>query len=56
MRIMQNNSGLWWWRKTTQFYQETENSERQMKDKHNIVTWSLLLFAENVILILSINK
>ena len=26
--------------KTTQFYQETENSERQMKDKHGHVVIS----------------
>ena len=28
MRIMQNNSGLWCQRKTTQFYLETELKQR----------------------------
>ena len=37
MRIVQNNSDLWCKRKTIQFYWETENNERQMKDKHGHV-------------------
>ena len=51
MRIVQNNSGLWCLRKTTQFRLENENSEPQMWDKHQsqrvghgipgVLVWSL---------------
>ena len=34
MRTVQNNSGLWCQRETTQFRLENENSEPQMWDKH----------------------
>ena len=40
MRIVQNNSGLWCQRKTTQFRLENENSEPQMWDKHGHVVIS----------------
>ena len=50
---VQNNSGLWCRRKTTQFRLENENSEPQMCDKH-VVTWLFLPFAVSVILNLSI--
>ena len=40
MRIMQNNSGLWYQRKTTQFRLENENSETQIWDKHGHVVIS----------------
>ena len=35
MRIVQNNSGFWCERKTTQFRLENENSEPQMWDKQS---------------------
>ena len=51
MRIMQNNSDFWRQRKIVQFHRETENSERQMKDKHgHVVISAFLPFAVNVIL------
>ena len=46
MRIVQNNSGLWCQRKTTQFRLENENSEPQMWDKHG--HFCRLQFAVNV--------
>ena len=39
-RIVQNNSGFWCQRKTTQFLLENENSEPQMWDKHGHVVIS----------------
>ena len=38
MKIVPNYSGPFCQRKTTEFYQETENSEWQMKDKHGYVS------------------
>ena len=57
MRIVQNNSGLWCQRKTTQFRLENGNSESQMWDKHGHVVISpvcRLPFAVSVILNISI--
>ena len=56
MRIVQNNSGLWCQRKTTQFHLENENSEPQMWDKHGHVGMSAVIVILNLFPHLSINK
>ena len=58
MRIVQNNSGLWCQRKTTQFRLENETSEPQMWDKrgHVVISAVCRLPGVSVILNLSIHR
>ena len=46
MTIVQNNSGLWHQRKTTQFRLKNENRETQMRDKHGHVVISAVCRTE----------
>ena len=49
MRIVENNSGLWCERKTTQFRLENENSEPQMWDKHGHVRYLRMTNVNNAV-------
>ena len=45
--LVQNNSGLWCQRKTTQFRLENDNSEPQIWDKHGHVVISAVCRKRN---------